>query len=174
METSFDSIGVGNSAGSSWWSGQHVYRFLAAAGALLALSQAAARASVYAFAPVAGNAVVLDHTDGTGSNARFFNPTSAAVDSAGNVYIADGGDHTIRKVSPGGTVTTLAGSSGQAGSADGTGSGALFLYPYAVAVDASGNVYVADSGNNNIREVSPGGSTRTLAGAAGAAGNVDG
>jgi sugar lactone lactonase YvrE len=174
METSFDSIGAGNSAGSSWWSGHHVYRFLAAAGALLAFGQAAARASVYAFAPLAGNAVVLDHTDGTGSNARFFNPTSAAVDSAGNVYIADGGDHTIRKVSPGGTVTTLAGSSGQAGSADGTGSGALFLYPYAVAVDASGNVYVADSGNNNIREVSPGGSTRTLAGAAGAAGNVDG
>ena len=52
-------------------------------------------------------------------------------------------------------MSTLAGSSGQAGSADGSGSSALFLYPYAVAVDGAGNVYVADSGNNNIRKVTP-------------------
>jgi streptogramin lyase len=167
-------MGPGNSADSSLWSGRHIYRFLAMAVALLGLGRAVARANVYQFAPIAGNAVILDHTDGTGSNARFFNPTSAAVDSSGNIYIADGGDHTIRKVSSGGTVTTLAGSSGQAGSTDGTGSGARFLYPYAVAVDASGNVYVADSGNNNIRVVTPGGSTSTLAGAAGVAGSSDG
>jgi hypothetical protein len=147
----------------------------ALAGAIAAhMVSAHAMAAVYAFASLAGNPAVIDHTDGTGGNARFFNPTSVAVDSAGNIYVADGGDHTIRKVTSGGVVTTLAGSSGQAGSSDGSGSGAHFLYPYAVAVDASGNVYVADSGNNNIRKVTAGGSVSTLAGAAGFAGSADG
>jgi hypothetical protein len=149
-------------------------RVVAAAAALLALGGQAAHATTYGFAPIAGNAVVLDHTNGTGGNARFFNPTSVAVDSSGNIYVADGGDHTIRKVTSGGTVTTLAGSSGQAGSTDGTGSGALFLYPYAVAVDASGNVYVADSGNNNIRRITPAGNVNTLAGNAGLTGSANG
>jgi hypothetical protein len=148
--------------------------FILFAAAAAHVFSAHAMAGVYAFAPLAGNPAVLDHTDGTGTNARFMNPTAVAVDSAGNVYVADGGDHTIRKVTPGGAVTTLAGSSGQAGSSDGTGTGALFLYPYAVAVDASGNVYVADSGNNNIRKVTAGGSVSTLAGAVGFAGSADG
>jgi streptogramin lyase len=137
-------------------------------------SAAVAEAQVYSFAPIAGSPAALDHTDGTGGNARFFNPSAVAVDGAGNVYVADGGDHTIRKVTQGGAVTTLAGSSGQPGSSDGTGSGALFLYPYAVAVDGSGNIYVADSGNHNIRKVTPGGSVSTLAGTAGVAGSADG
>ncbi len=132
------------------------------------------RASLYAFAPLAGAGTVLDHTGGTGGNARFFNPSAVAVDGAGNIYVADGGDHTIRMVTAGGVVTTLAGSSGQAGSSDGSGSSALFLYPYAVAVDSSGNVYVADSGNQNIRKIAPGGSVSTLAGTAGVAGSADG
>jgi hypothetical protein len=148
-------------------------RFMAAAIAAHILA-AHAMAAVYAFAPLAGNPAVLDHTDGTGTNARFLNPSAVAVDAAGNIYVADGGDHTIRKVTSGGVVTTLAGSSGQAGSNDGSGSGALFLYPYAVAVDASGNVYVADSGNNNIRKVTASGSVSTLAGAVGFAGSSDG
>jgi hypothetical protein len=148
-------------------------RILCAAVALNVMA-AQAIAATYAFVPLAGNLSVLDHTDGTGTNARFLNPTAVAVDASGNIYVADGGDHTIRKISAGGSVTTLAGSSGQAGSNDGTGSGALFLYPYAVAVDASGNVYVADSGNNNIRKVTAGGSVSTLAGAAGFAGSTDG
>jgi sugar lactone lactonase YvrE len=131
-------------------------------------------AAPYAFAPLAGGAIALDHTDGTGGNARFFNPTSVAVDASGNIFIADGGDHTIRKVTAGGVVTTFAGSSGQPGSTDGSGSSARFLYPYAIAVDASGNVYVADSGNQNIRGISPGGNVYTIAGTAGVAGSTDG
>src|ERR1700722_2696198 len=131
-------------------------RYVALAALLTALGTGAARADSYAFQIVAGNGVALDHTDGTGSNARFFSPTGAAVDSAGNIYIADVGDHTIRKVTPGGAVTTLAGISGQAGSADGAGTSASFLYPYAIAVDGAGNVYVADSGNQNIRKITAG------------------
>ena len=149
------------------------WRAVAAASAALAIGSHAP-AQVYSFAPLAGNPALLDHTDGSGTNARFFNPTAAAVDGAGNIYVADGGDHTIRKITAGGTVTTLAGSSGHQGSSDGSGSGALFLYPYAVAVDGSGNVYVADSGNHNIRKVTPGGSVSTLAGTAGSPGSTDG
>jgi hypothetical protein len=149
-------------------------RTASACAALLALSTQGARASVYAFTVLAGNAAVLDHTDGTGTNARFFNPTAVAVDSAGNIYVADGGDHTVRKVTSSGTVTTLAGNSGQPGSIDGTGSGALFLYPYALAVDSGGNVYVADTGNNNIRKITPSGSVSTVAGSAGIAGSANG
>ena len=66
------------------------------------------------------------------------------MDSAGNVYVADTGNHTIRKVTPAGVVTTLAGLAGSLGSADGTGSAARFNYPAGVAVDSAGNVYVAD------------------------------
>jgi len=144
-----------------------------AAQAILLLA-APARADVYSFAYLAGDASVLDHTDGTGTNARFFNPSAVAVGPSGNIYVADGGDHTVRMVTAGGVVTTLAGSPGRAGSTDGSGSGALFLYPYAVAVDGSGNVYVADSGNQNIREITAGGSVSTLAGTVGVAGSTDG
>src|SRR5581483_3239257 len=97
-----------------------------------------------------------------------------AVDAAGNIYIADGGDHTVRKATAGGIVTTLAGGSGQGGSADGTGTNARFVYPYAVAVDAAGNVYVTDIGNQNIRKITAGGVVTTLAGTVGVAGSVDG
>ena len=133
-----------------------------------------AHASTYAFSLLAGDANALDHTNGTGGNARFFNPSGVAVDGAGNIYVADGGDHTVRIVTAGGTVSTFAGTPGQAGNNDGAAtSGALFLYPYAVAVDGSGNVYVADSGNQNIRKIS-GGSVSTLAGTVGIAGSTDG
>ena len=106
--------------------------------------------------------------DGTGYAARFNYPYGVAVDSAGNVYVADCGNYTIRKVSAAGVVTTLAGSAGSWGSADGTGSaarfGTLFVDTYGVAVDSAGNVYVADTGNSTIRKVTPAGGVTTLAG----------
>jgi len=74
-----------------------------------------------------------------------------ATDSSGNVYVADRNNHTIRKITPAGAVTTLAGLAGTQGSADGTGSAARFFNPSGVATDGSGNVYVADTSNNTIR-----------------------
>lgn len=133
-----------------------------------------AQADVYTFTTLSGNAVALDRFDGTGTNARFLNPTGVAVDAAGTIYLADGGDHTVRKITASGVVTTLAGGSGQGGSADGTGTAARFVYPYAIAVDAAGNVYVTDIGNHNIRKITAGGVTTTLAGTTGVAGSVDG
>ena len=91
-----------------------------------------------------------------------------AVDSAGNVYVADRENNTIRKVAPAGVVTTLAGSA-WAGSADGTGAAAQFYLPYGVAVDSAENIYVADTYNHTIRKVTAAGMVTTLAGSAGGA-----
>ncbi len=110
--------------------------------------------------------------DGTGVNASFNSPFGVAVDGSGNVYVADRGNHKIRKVSPSGVVSTLAGSGSQ-GSVDGTGIDASFNFPIGVAVDGSGNVYVSDRGNNKIRKISPSGVVSTLAGS-GFQGSVDG
>lgn len=112
--------------------------------------------------------------DGTGAVARFTTPTGTAVDSGGNVYIADTVSHCIRKITPAGVVTTLAGAPGQAGTADGTGTAARFSMPAGIAVDAAGAVFVADSANHTIRRVSPNGEVSTLAGTAGAHGYQDG
>jgi sugar lactone lactonase YvrE len=123
---------------------------------------------------LAGLAGTVGSADGTGNAARFNYPSGVALDGDGNLYVTDSGDHTLRKVSPEGVVTTLAGLAGVAGSADGTGSNARFLSPRGVALDSAGNLYVADSGNNTLRKVTPTGSVTTLAGLAGAAGSADG
>ncbi|MEI6781111.1 MAG: cadherin-like beta sandwich domain-containing protein, partial [Verrucomicrobiota bacterium] len=102
-------------------------------------------------------------TDGNGAAARFQTPRGVAVDASGNVYVADYGNNCIRKITAAGEVTTLAGTN-TASFADGTGAAARFDGPASVAVDASGNVYVADRGNNRIRKVSPAGVVTTLAG----------
>ena len=125
-------------------------------------------------ATLAGLAGSSGSTDGTGSAARFKNPANVAVDSAGNVYVADAGNSTIRKVTPGGVVTTIGGLAGSNGSTDGTGSAARFNYPVGVAVDSVGNVYVGDYYNHTIRQVTPGGVVTTLAGLAGSNGSTDG
>ena len=126
---------------------------------------------------LAGLAGSPGSADGTGSNARFNDPSGVAVDSAGNVYVADSYNDTIRKVTPADVVTTLAGLAGNAGSADGTGSAARFDDPTGVAVDSAGNVYVADDCNSTIRKVTPVGASwevTTLAGLAGSSGSADG
>jgi len=122
----------------------------------------------------AGTARAFGSVDGTGSAARFYYPYGLAADKAGNVYVADTNNHTIRKVTPAGAVTTLAGAAGVSGSANGTGSAARFNSPYSVAVDGSGNVYVADTLNFTVRKITAGGVVTTLAGVAGSPGSLDG
>lgn len=110
--------------------------------------------------------------DGFGSNAMFNRPYGIAADSQGYLYVADESGARIRRVSPTGVVTTLAGS-GALGYLDGTGTSAKFNHPDGVAVDAAGNVYVADEVCNAVRKISPSGVVSTLAGN-GTAGDVDG
>ena len=129
----------------------------------------------YSFTTLAGVAPSTDKSaDGTGSAAQFWSPNGVAVDGAGNVYVADLANATIRKITPSGVVSTLAGLAGSRGSADGTGCAARFSHPAGVAVDGAGNVYVADRSNDIIRKITPSGVVSTLAGLAGSAGSVDG
>jgi hypothetical protein len=112
--------------------------------------------------------------DGTGVAARFNYPFGVAVDGAGNIYVADNESCTIRKITSAGVVTTLAGTAGLYGSADGTGAAAKFYGPKGIAVDGTGNLYVADTGNNTIRKITPAGVVTTVAGSAGSTGSADG
>lgn len=101
--------------------------------------------------------------DGTGAQAEFNSPAGICADRQGNVYVADMYNNRIRKISPGGVVSTLAGN-GTAGFKNGTADSAEFYLPTGVAVDTLGNVYVADDGNNSIREISASGTVTTVAG----------
>jgi len=112
--------------------------------------------------------------DGTGAAARFNKPIGIAIDASGNLYVNDNGNKTVRKITSAGIVTTLAGSPGNEGSVDGTGAAARFRYPTGTAVDASGNLYVADTVNSTIRKITPAGVVTTLAGLAGTAGSANG
>jgi len=123
---------------------------------------------------LAGTPGVHGSADGTGSAAQFWQPWGIAVDSAGIVYVADQANSTIRKITPAGVVTTIAGAAGMFGSADGSGSAARFNAPDGIAVDSSGNLYVADTLNSTIRKITSTGVVTTLAGTPGGIGSADG
>ena len=144
--------------------------------------------TTWTVATIAGTPGKPGSKDGTGGAALFSSPTGVAVDGLGNVYVADFYNNTIRRLVPttsGGAttwaVTTIAGTAGKVGSADGTGGAALFDSPFGLTVDASGNVFVADTLNSTIRRLTPATSkgitswtSTTVAGTAGAAGSSDG
>ncbi len=131
-------------------------------------------------ATVAGQAGATGSADGTNNLARFYTPTDIAVDTAGNLFVVELNNCTVRKLTPDGTnwvVTTLAGMAGVVGSADGTGSAARFYAPQGVGVDTAGNIFVADSSNNTLRKATLVGTNwivTTPAGKAGYAGSADG
>lgn len=112
-----------------------------------------------------GNMSGEGNVDGALSMASFRSPQTLTVDGAGNIYIVDGdGNNTIRKISKEGVVTTLAGTKGKIGRADGHGENASFNKPRGITLDAQGNVYVADSWNHTVRKINPAGMVTTLAG----------
>jgi sugar lactone lactonase YvrE len=122
----------------------------------------------------AGSPQVWGSADGTGTNAQFNSPCGLAFDARGNLFVCDANNDTIRKITPDGVVTTFAGVAGADGSADGDLNSARFRSPAELAFDQKGNLFVADSFNQTIREISTNGSVRTVSGAAGAAGADDG
>ena len=136
------------------------------------VAQAQTNYEPYTFTTLAG--ALPGSADGGAADARFNQPGGTAVDSNGNVYVADTFNHTIRKITPAGVVSTLAGLAGSAGSEDGTGSNARFNQPAGIAIRSDGNLYVADRGNHTIRSITPAGEVATFAGAAGISGSENG
>jgi sugar lactone lactonase YvrE len=127
-----------------------------------------------AITTIAGTPGMSGSADGAGTAARFNDPSNIAIDGARNLYVTDTGNHIIRKITPAGVVSTLAGTAGSKGNADGIGAAAQFNQPWGIAADAAGNVYVADAENYLIRKIEPSGAVTTFAGTRGARGNADG
>ncbi len=116
------------------------------------------------------------NTNGTGAAASFKNPTGIAIDNSGNLYVTDYSNHSIRKITSAGVVTTLAGpvgASGIWGTTNGTGTSARFNYPYHIAIDSYGNLYTTDMGNQKVRKITTAGVVSNYVGG-GTVGNVDG
>jgi len=149
-------------------------------GGLWSASMVNGAGQTYTFTTIAGAAGLSGTNDGASSDARFYRPAGMAVDGAGNVYVSDLLNQTIRKLAPAGTnwiVSTLAGLAGTPGSADGTNDEARFNLPSALAVDAAGNLFVTDYNNQTVRMLTPSGTNwvvSTVAGLAGVAGSADG
>ncbi len=123
---------------------------------------------------LAGTRGQAGSADGTGAAARFNDPSGLLRDPDGNVFVADTANATLRRITPAGVVTTLAGAPGTRGNQDGTGAAATFTAPTALARDAAGNLYVSDAQSHVIRRVTSAGVVTTFAGTAGSAGDADG
>lgn len=122
----------------------------------------------------AGSPQVWGTNDATGTNAQFNAPCSLAFDAKGNLYVSDANNDTIRKITTNGIVTTYAGAPGADGSADGSLTHARFRSPAQLVFDHQGNLFVADSFNQIIREIGTNGLVTTVSGAAGVPGSQDG
>lgn len=122
----------------------------------------------------AGELGSFDSVDGTGSNARFREPRGLALTPTGDLIVADRGNHTVRRITPAGVVSTLAGSPGQTGSVDGTGSAARFDSPVGVAVDRFHQVFVTTRASHTVRRISPSGQVTTIGGMVGIGSHQDG
>ena len=144
--------------------------------------------SQYVFTTLAGRAGSSGSADGTGTNALFNRPWNLAVDAAGNIFVTEAANHLVRKITPAGVVTTLAGTAGVPGTADGTGSAAQFGFiatgpastptapsgPFGIALDGAGNAFVVDGDNYTIRRLTPERVVTTYAGQGGFRGATDG
>ncbi|HYC89480.1 MAG TPA: hypothetical protein VEO54_09745 [Thermoanaerobaculia bacterium] len=108
------------------------------------------------------------------ASAGLDDPAGLAIDAVGNLYVADRGNHVIRRVSPSGELTTVAGVMDTAGHRDGDAAQALFNQPFGIAVDAWGSLLVTEEGNHTVRRIAPNGTVTTVAGAPGQPGNADG
>jgi sugar lactone lactonase YvrE len=123
---------------------------------------------------LAGQALVSGTANGAGTNALFSDPAAIVTDTNGNFFVADSQNHAIRKITTNGIVTTFAGQLGVSGASDGTGTNAQFDAPSGLAFDKSGNLFVSDTGNGTIREITAAGVVSTFAGIAGQSGFADG
>lgn len=123
---------------------------------------------------LAGSPRVPGNADGHAADARFNEPFGIALDHNGSLFVTEFGNHTVRKITSSGEVSTVAGTGGIPGAADGPAGQASFNYPAGLAVDSENRIYVADSGNHTIRRISPEGFVGTIAGLAGAYGSADG
>lgn len=131
--------------------------------ALLAAASLCAQSyEPYTFSMFAGNPP--GSVNGVGTAARFDSPSAVALDSLGNKYVADTNNHTIRKITPSGEVSTFAGLIATAANVDGSASSARFNFPFSLAVDGADNIFVADRNNNSIRKITPAGDVSTVIG----------
>ncbi|HEX3988567.1 MAG TPA: Ig-like domain-containing protein, partial [Verrucomicrobiae bacterium] len=110
--------------------------------------------SAYDWTTLAGRAST-GSADGIGSAVEFSGPAGVVLDANGNLYVTDSENNTIRKITSGGVSSTIAGFPGESGTNDGAGGVARFYYPRGIAVDSLGNLFVADTDNNRIREITP-------------------
>jgi streptogramin lyase len=141
---------------------------------LILFALAAALRAQDSVTTLAGRALVSGAADGSSTNALFADPSAIVVDAVGNYFIADSANHAIRKIATSGVVTTFAGKPGVSGIVNATGTNAQFNAPSGLAFDASGNLFVSDTGNNVIRKITTAGAVTTFAGVSGSGGFLDG